>query len=182
MSVGNGPLRGRLQLGTPEVREQPHRGAEGRPAEVETGVSGDDGACLEHWAADTGNVRTALRSEVDAAALAALAPMVAAGAGCVPGFDGWTWTAWRNAQALCWRVHAPDGSKVLRCAASPGGDRSAWQTTANAASIAGGVDPASSPPDGPWLLVALQVGAAAHREAAARLPQFCECLAWTWIG
>ncbi len=141
----------------------------------------DTGALLEHWTADTGYVRTVRRAEVDTATLAALAPMVEAGTGYVPGFDGWTWTAWRNAGALCWRVYAPDGSKVFRCAVSSGHDRSAWQTTANAASIGGGVDPASGPPDGPWLLVALQDGATAHPEAAAWLPRFCECLAWTWI-
>lgn len=181
MSTGNDFSRVVLHGGTPGAPGRSRRWSEGREAAGGTGAADPADAFLEHWTADTGNVSPALRPEANAAALAALAPMVAAGTGYVPGFDGWTWTAWRNAGALCWHVYAPDGSKVFRCAASPGGDRSAWQTTANAARLAGGVDPASSPPAGPWLLVALQDGAAIHPEAAAWLPLFCECLAWTWI-
>ncbi len=140
------------------------------------------GPTLEHVTAGTGHVRASPRFEVGAAAVEALAPMLPARGGFVPGFEGWTWRGWTVGGALCFDVLAPDGAAALRCAASPGGDPEAWQATADAARVAGGVDPASPPPDDPWLLSAIRPGIfGGHLAALAWLPDFARCLAWAWI-
>lgn len=72
------------------------------------------GPTLEHVTAGTGHVRASPRFEVDAAALEALAPMLPARGGFVPGFEGWTWRGWTVGGALCFDVLAPDGGASLR--------------------------------------------------------------------
>ena len=140
------------------------------------------GPCLEHWTADTGQLRRSPRSEVGTAAIEALAPMIRARAGFVPGSDGWRWLGWTQGTALGWRLVAPGGSECLRCAASPGGDRTAWEATAKAATMPGGIDPARTPaPSGPWLMAALRPGAAGFALSAEWWPDFSRRLAWAWI-
>jgi len=137
---------------------------------------------LEYWTADTGHRADYVLPAESSGMLAMLVPMIAGRAGFVPGFEGWTWTA-RTVPpgALDWTIRSPGGTDVLRCAASSGGDRAAWGVVADAASLPGGVDPASAPPAGPWLLAAIRPGAADHVEALDWLPSFCRALAWLWI-
>ncbi|MXW18352.1 MAG: hypothetical protein F4139_00795 [Gemmatimonadetes bacterium] len=137
---------------------------------------------LEHWTADSGHRADYVLPTESPGMLAMLAPMIAARAGFVPGCDGWTWTARTvGTDALDWTLQSPGGVEVLRCAASLGGDRAAWGAVADAAFLSGGVDPASDPPEGPWLLAAVRPGAAGHVEALDWLSSFCRALAWAWI-
>ena len=110
--------------------------------------------------------------------LAMLASLIAARAGFVPGCDGWTWTRPDRRRPRLDSLRSPKGAEVLRYAASFGGDRAAWGAVANAAILLGRVDPASNPPDGPWLLAAARSeprGALAAGSKGSEEPQALPC-------